>query len=130
MNRAAPPLKLWFKILSSNGQAVDESGEIWSLPKGSRNGDWTSFSQQAAPKNMKTSSSDHKEWMYGTWLLSDPKSIYSKIPDTKIYVAQWQGEFLDLAEGMIWVSEVRLLRQATNLDLRPFGIHRSFQQIL
>lgn len=120
--------QIWFKILLSNGEPIDYSNECWSLPKGTLKGRPMDFSHHPA-----LSCNDDEKWndlkdTTGTWLVNDPTRFYTHNSGRKIYVAQ----LLELPQqeelGVIWVNKVCLIRLATNLDLRPFGIHRAFQQ--
>ncbi len=121
--------KLWFKVLTSSGQTIDESKETWSLPIRQKNGAWLNFEDQPAVQ-MCDNEWIIKEGVFGTWLVEDPRSFYTVFPNSKVYVAEWTGPAWRWAQGQIWVPFARLTREATNLDLRPFGIHRAFRQIL
>lgn len=130
MNSICKGRNLWFKVLDHSGLAIDGSQEQWSLPVGRRDGEWMSFRNQTASNPNSIYQPGAPECIYGTWLVSNPKPICSTLQGAKIYVAQWKGKEIELERGLIWVPEVRLLREATNLDLKPFGIYRAFQQIL
>ncbi|MEP0271383.1 hypothetical protein [Ekhidna sp.] len=120
--------QIWFKILLSNGDPIDNSNEKWSLPGGTLKGNSLDFSDHPALSIDKEGKWNELKNTTGTWLVNNPSTCYSLNSGRKIYVA----ELLELPQreqsGMIWIQKVRLVRLATNLDLRSFGIYRSFQQ--
>lgn len=123
------PRNHWFKILKTNSEPIDGSNETWSLPYKQDKGNWSNFTDQPALLE----NSGHwgrVEGVYGTWLVDNPKHLYRLNPNSKIYVAKWSGTAFRQQAGLIWVPTVQLNREATNLDIKRFGIFRAFQQIL
>lgn len=120
--------QIWFKVLLPDGKPIDHSKECWSLPDGALKGKPMNFMHQPALSNNGDNGWAEIKDTNGTWLVSDPTKFYSLNSGMKIYVAQ----LLELPQreelGIVWVQKVCLIRVATNLDLRPFGIHRAFQQ--
>lgn len=120
--------QIWFKILMSSGEPIDGSKEYWSLPEGALKGKSMNFLHQPALLHNADGKWNEIEDTTGTWLVSDPTKLYSLNSGMKVYVAQ----LLELPQheelGIVWVQKVCLIRAATNLDLRPFSIHRAFQQ--
>jgi len=122
------PATTWFKILSDDGSTIDGSSEIWSLPYRQYKGDTLNFETQHA----RCFNGDG--WMVlpkvrGTWLVRNPKTIYSCNGHQRIYVAKPLAPINLEISGMIWVAQVQLLREATNMDVKPFGIYRAFKQL-
>jgi hypothetical protein len=112
MKHADNRSQVWFKVLSPEGRDLDNEMKKWPLPNGERKGEvFISGSR------------------IGTWLLSNPKALMQK--NNRVFVAELDKEE-PLAEmpGIIWVQRVRLIREATNLDLKPFGIYRVFSQVI
>ena len=104
--------KIWFKVLSPEGRDLDNEMKKWPLPVGEKKAElFTSGSR------------------IGTWLVSNPKELMQK--NNRVFVAEL-SKYEPLAElpGIIWVRNIRLVREATNLDLKPFGIYRALTQIL
>lgn len=102
----------WFKILTPEGRDLDNEIKKWFLPERVKKGEWfTSVCR------------------IGTWLVSNPKEFMQKT--NRIFVIELDSEepIIELP-GIIWVRKVRLVREATNLDLKRFGIYRAFRQII
>ena len=104
--------QIWFKILTSEGKDLDNEMKSWFLPEGVKKGEWFI--------------SDSK---IGTWLVTNPKEFIKK--NNRVFVAELDAEepIIELP-GIIWLRKVRLVREATNLDLKRFGIYRAFRQII
>lgn len=104
--------QIWFKILTPQGRDLDNEMKKWFLPEGVKKGAWFTCGSGI-----------------GTWLVSNPKQFMQKT--NRAFVAELDGEepIIEL-QGIIWVRKVRLVREATNLDLKRFGIYRAFQQIV
>lgn len=104
--------QIWFKVLTPEGRDLENEMKKWPLPEGTKKGE-----QFISGCRM------------GTWLVSNPKEFMQKI--NRVFVAELEGEE-PIAElpGIIWVRKVRLVREATNLDLKRFGIYRAFRQII
>lgn len=104
--------QLWFKVLSPQGRDLDNEMKKWPLPDGEKKGEWFISGSRI-----------------GTWLVSNPKDLLQKT--NRVFVAELDKDEPILEwPGMIWVRQVRLIREATNLDLKPFGIYRAFTQIV
>lgn len=104
--------RVWFKVLSPEGRDLDNEMKRWPLPIAEKKGEvFTSGSR------------------IGTWLVSNPKELMQK--NNRVFVAELDKEepLVELP-GIIWVRNVRLIREATNLDLKPFGIYRVLRQII
>jgi hypothetical protein len=102
----------WFKILTSEGRDLDNEMKRWFLPEGVKKGEWFTSGCRI-----------------GTWLVLNPKEFMQKT--NRVFVVELDGEepIIELP-GIIWVRKVRLVREATNLDLKRFGIYRAFRQII
>ena len=102
--------QIWFKILSPENNSLDFENQQWVLPKGPKKVDW--FTSQS---------------QIGTFLVSDPTPFIMKF--NKVFVVELAKEdpVVELP-GIIWVRKARLVREATYLDLKRFGIHRTIQQ--
>ncbi|MBL4575812.1 MAG: hypothetical protein JKY51_06910 [Opitutaceae bacterium] len=121
--------KTWFKILTDQGEPIDGSPENWSLPFRQRKGDQLDFSKQQAY------SPNEDKWnkmanVMGTWLVNNPKELYPSNSNRKIFIAELLSPPSHEILGIIWVHKVRLVREATNMDLKRFGIYRAFPQII
>ena len=119
----------WFKILTSEGETIDGSSEKWSLPFRQYKGDELDFSKQPAH------CLNEDQWIKmpdvtGTWLVSNPKELYPYNSNRRIFVAELLTTPTHKVPGIIWIHKVRLVREATNLDLKRFGIYRAFRQII
>ncbi len=112
MKHAENRSQIWFKVLTPEGRDWDNETKKWFLPEGVKKGEWFTSGSRI-----------------GTWLVSNPKEFIQKT--NRAFVVELGGEepIIEL-NGMIWVRKVRLVREATNLDLKRFGIHRAFRQIV
>jgi len=120
--------KTWFKIMGPDNQPIDGSKETWSFPF-----------RQAKGKAMNFS--EHRGWcihkdawvtmphIQGTWLITDPNDVYIPNSGMRIFIAELMATPTHELPGMIWVPKVRLVREATNLDLKRFGIFRTIKPI-
>lgn len=112
MKHAENRSQTWFKILTLDGESMDHEPNEWSLPQGMNKGNWFV-------------SGCHM----GTWLVTNPKEFIKKT--NRVFVAELStGEPLIELSGIIWVRQTRLVREATNLDLKRFGIYRAFREII
>lgn len=104
--------QIWFKVLSPEGRDLDNEMKKWFLPEGVKKGEWFISGCRI-----------------GTWLVLNPKEFMQKT--NRVFVAELDGDepIIELP-GIIWVRKVRLIREATNLDLKRFGIYRAFRQII
>lgn len=104
--------RIWFKILSPEGRDLDNEMKKWFLPEGVKKGEWFISGCRI-----------------GTWLVSNPKAFMLKT--NRVFVVELSAEepIIEMP-GIIWVRKVRLVREATNLDLKRFGIYRAFRQII
>lgn len=103
---------VWFKVLSPEGRDLDNEMKKWPLPNGERKSELF-----ISPSRI------------GTWLVTNPKELMQKT--NRVFVAELDKEEpLVEMPGIIWVRQVRLVREATNLDLKPFGIYRAFGQVI
>lgn len=104
--------QIWFKVLSTEGRDLDNEMKKWPLPEGTGKGEWFISGCRI-----------------GTWLVSNPKEFIQKT--NRVFVVELDVEepIIELPK-IIWVRKVRLIREATNLDLKRFGIYRAFRQII
>ena len=104
--------QIWFKVLSPEGRDLDNEMKKWPLPEGTKKGEWFISGCRI-----------------GTWLVSNPKEFMLKT--NRVFVVELDVEepLIELP-NIIWVRKVRLVREATNLDLKRFGIYRAFRQIV
>ncbi len=104
--------QIWFKVLTPEGRDLDNEMKKWFLPEGVKKGEWFTSGCRI-----------------GTWLVLNPKEFMQKT--NRVFVVEL-GEEEPIVElpGIIWVRKVRLVREATNLDLKGFGIFRAFRQIV
>lgn len=104
--------QIWFKVLSPEGRDLDNEMKKWPLPEGTKKGEWFISGCRI-----------------GTWLVSNPKEFMLKT--NRVFVVELDVEepLIELHK-IIWVRKVRLVREATNLDLKRFGIYRAFKQII
>lgn len=98
--------QVWFKVLSPKGGTIDGTNENWSLPKNDQKGQWMEIDNQL-----------------GTWLVCDPSQFYKD--GNLVFVVELTGELTAERPGIVWMQKVRFLRQATELDLKRFGIFPS-----
>jgi hypothetical protein len=106
------PVNIYFKVLTIEGHSLEEDYLQFSLPKGVKDGDWHSFQSEL-----------------GCMLYKNPLSFYKQ--GYRIYVAQFDAADITTSyQEIIWVKRFRLVRQATNLDLKPFGIYRAIAQVI
>jgi len=104
------PSNIYFKVVDGEGSSLEEVGFTFSLPKGPLNGAWHEFSPEAP-----------------CLLYKNPLPFYEQ--GMRIYVAGFDpGDITTIWKGIVWVRRLRLIREATSLDLRPFGIHRAIAQ--
>jgi len=104
--------QIWFKVLTPEGRDLDNEVKKWFLPEGTKKGEWFTSGNRI-----------------GTWLVSNPKEFLQKTNRAFVVELGEEEPIIEL-KGMIWVRKVRLVREATNLDLKRFGIHRAFRQIV
>ena len=102
----------WFKILTPEGRDLDNEMKKWFLPEGVKKGEWFTSSCRI-----------------GTWLVSNPKEFMQKTNRVFVVGLDSVEPIIELP-GIIWVRKVRLVREATFLDLKRFGIYRAFKQII
>jgi len=106
------PANIFFKVLTGEGHSLEEDCLQFSLPKGVKNGEWHSFQSEL-----------------GCMLYKNPLPFYKQ--GLQIYVAQFDAADITTSyQEFIWVKRFRLVRQATNLDLKPFGIYRAIAQVI
>ncbi len=122
---------IWFKVLNNDGTPIDGSEETWFLPHNDKKGELVTFpgASSRRPSQDDTWFIDptHKET---TWLVSNPMVLYRYNSGLRVFVAQIVDPPVHEEPGMIWVHHVYLLREATNLDLKPFGLYRAFDQVI
>lgn len=104
--------QIWFKILTPEGRDLDNEMKKWFLPEGVKKGEWFISGSRI-----------------GTWLVSNPKEFMQKTNRAFVVELDNTDPIIELP-GIIWVKKVRLVREATNLDLKRFGIYRTFRQII
>lgn len=104
--------QIWFKVLTPEGRDLDNEMKKWPLPDGPKKGELFISGCRI-----------------GTWLVSNPKEFMQKT--NRVFVVELDGEdpIIELP-GIIWVRKLKLVREATNLDLKRFGIYRAFKQII
>lgn len=119
--------QIWFKVLSNENLPIDGTSENWHLPKINRGGNKVQFLGDIKVLSEDATWVSNTKYQNATWLVSNPTVIYKTNSMFRIYVAQLWGTPIYERPGMIWVQEAALLREATNFDLRPFGIHRAFK---
>ncbi len=121
--------RTWFKVLSAEGAAMDGSGEQWQLPTVHGKGRSLDFSRQQAYWH--TGGIWYPvDRMLGTWLVSDPKEVYGMNSGQRIFIAEVNSLPLEETIGVVWAGAVRLVREATNLDLKRYGIYRAFKETI
>ena len=106
------PANIFFKVLTGEGLSLEEDRLQFSLPRGVKDGDWHSFYSEL-----------------GCMLYKNPLPFYKQ--GHSIYVAEFDAADITTSyQEIIWVKRFRLVRQATNLDLKPFGIYRAIAQVI
>lgn len=112
MKHAENKSQIWFKVLTPEGRDLDNEMKKWPLPEGTKKGEQFISGCRI-----------------GTWLVSNPKEFMQKT--NRVFVVELDGEdpIIELP-GIIWVRKLKLVREATNLDLKRFGIYRAFKQII
>lgn len=103
----AKPKKVYFKILRATGESIYQNF-TWPLPVNGKPGAWLTHD---GPVVLCQS---------GLHLATDPKVWFE--PDCKIYVASVSGPVVAGDNAKIACSKTRLVREATQADLAPFGI--------
>ena len=123
--------QIWFKILNADATPIDGSNEVWSVPAGDKRGQ-VQTSPGAPSKRFKLDGTwyDDPSHREVTWLVNNPSLLYQLNAGLKVYVAQIFGIPAFEEPGVIWVYQAELLRETTNMDLKPFGIYRAFEQKL
>ena len=104
--------QIWFKILSPENLNLDCEDKKWILPSGTKKGEW--FISGAR---------------MGTLLVSNPAPFLLKHNQVFVVELSKEDPIIEVV-GLIWVRKARMVRAATNLDLKRFGIYRAFQQIV
>lgn len=101
--------QVWFKVLTAEGRDLEHESKKWVLPEGDTKPEWLT-----------------KGSRIGTWVVSNPKEFMQR--NNRVFIVEL-GEAEPIAEliGIIWVKRLRLVREATNLDLKRFGIFRAFK---
>jgi hypothetical protein len=101
--------QIWFKVLTAEGWDLENESKKWTLPIASKQPGWLTEGSRI-----------------GIWLVSNPKEFMQK--NNKAFIVEI-GEEEPIAEliGIIWVKRLRLVREATNLDLKKYGIFRAFK---
>jgi hypothetical protein len=101
--------QVWFKVLTAEGRDLEYETKKWVLPQGDTKCDWLT---KGSP--------------IGTWVVSNPKEFMQK--NNRAYIVELgdQDPIIELT-GIIWVKCLRLVREATNLDLKKYGIYRAFK---
>lgn len=119
----------WFKILDGSGLPIDGSAEIWSLPRGQGKGEKLDFSEIPAMCHIEGRWKE-APGVNGSWLVSNPRPLYCEDSSRKVFVAELLSSPSFELSGIIWIPRVRLVREATGMDLKRFGIYRAFRQII
>jgi hypothetical protein len=102
--------QVWFKVLTMEGRDLEHESKKWKLPKVDKKCAWIT-----------------KNSPIGTWVVSNPKEFMQK--NNKAYIVELcDDEPIAELIGIIWVKHLRLVREATNLDLKKYRIHRAFKQ--
>lgn len=104
--------QIWFKVLSSEGRDLNNEMKKWSLPEGTRKSEWIT-----CPCSI------------GTWIVSDPKDFMQRSNRAFVVELSEEAPIIEFP-GIIWVRKLRLVREATNMDLKCFGVHRAFAQLV
>jgi hypothetical protein len=101
--------QVWFKVLTAEGRDLEHESKKWVLPEGETKPEWLT-----------------KGSRIGTWVVSNPKEFMQK--NNRAFIVEL-SETEPIAEliGIIWVKRLRLVREATNLDLKKYGIYRAFK---
>jgi len=120
----------WFKVLNQEGSPIDYSGEYWKLPEGETKGYWLNTESAISKVKVQNGWKTHQIVDQGTWLISDPKIIYELNTWHRVFIAQLFQPPVYEEPGMIWVKELQLVREATHLDLRRYGIYRAIKQLI
>jgi len=97
--------KTWYMILDVNGNSIYNKDIKVSLPLPQKKGEWMVAEEGK-----------------GIVLVANPNS--SMGTDNRPFIAEFSGELVLNDPHIPLAKRVRLLREATNLDLKKFGIHR------
>ena len=119
--------QIWYKLLHHSYRVIDGSSEQWSLPSGEKKGAVQSFTLHPCLQLSGERWEEVPHHSGGTWLVSNPKPYYSDDQGMRIFIAQLFEPPILEKPGIIWVAKSCLVREATQLDLKRLGIHRSFQ---
>ena len=120
---------IWFKVLHKNGTSIDGTNEEWELPTSTNRGHLNAPGEGVRLTKGGLWFQD-VSLRQTTWLVNNPNRVYQLNSGLKIFVAQVTNTPVLEEPGMIWVKDATLLREANNLDLRPFGIFRAFSQTI
>lgn len=119
----------WFKILDRSGLPIDGSKELWSLPIGQSKGEKLDFHD--IPARYYTEGQwKNVQGICGSWLVSNPAIHLRGNMSRQAFVAELISSPTYELNGIIWITHLRLVREATGLDLKRFGIYRSFGQMI
>jgi hypothetical protein len=109
MKREENKNQIWFKVLTAEGRDLEYESKKWVLPEGEIKPDWIT-----------------KGSRIGTWLVSNPKEFMQRNNRAFIVELSLDEPIVEMV-GIIWVKRLRLVREATNMDLKRFGIFRAFK---
>lgn len=121
--------KTWFKVLSEDGTPIDGSLEDWSLPFAHNKGDVLDFTKSRAYWLFGNAWS-MLDRLQGTWIINDPRLAYEFNKGHRVFIVELLDPPIEETPGVIWAGRLRLVREAVDLDLRRYGIHRALGQII
>jgi hypothetical protein len=121
--------QIWMKVLSPAGGPIDDSQEDWMLPQGIKKSSVMDFSNSPAVC-YKDNQWEKLSGVFGTWLVNNPTIVYPLNSGRRIFIAELLSLPGEESPGIIWVTRLRLVREATNMDLKAFGIFRSFSHFV
>ena len=98
--------QIWYLVLNEDLSSLDHAEDNWKryLPQEEKKGEW---------KKSQGNQAVH--------LMSNPTEQYRE--GRRVFVVEIKGEPIKEKPGEIWMQELRLVREATVLDIKELGLY-------